>query len=739
MTGPRVPDKALRVGVLAGIALLLLTPFVVTPGTVFPYVVGKALWSRSIIEIVFALWAVLALAKPEYRPPRSWLLLLLVAGLGVSLLAAGFGVSVQRSLWSTYERMQGVVDLAHWLAFAVVLVSMLRTGAEWRALLTLNLAVSSAMACLVIARYVQIDVPFFSALPEPHLPRLSGPFGNPTHLSAYLLPNLVVALGFAVRSWLPAAAALAAPEPRPKSWRRRRNAAATQSDRPGSPWLGGLLWAVVAALHLWGLGLAGSVGGFAGLFAGVGFLALGYAVLARGYGRGIAVAAVVVLGVAAILLVIRFVDPDRIQSKALDNRIARYVVNVHVQRPSVQSRLAAWETGVAGFVERPVLGWGPENFETVFGRFASGYAATARPHDHAHGKLVEVAATTGVPGLAAYLALWSSTFLIVRRAARRTDRREQALTLFAGAALAGGWVQSQFLFDTAAGSLQTIVLLGVVIGLEPAAVPESRQPRLPARLAGALAALLRRRGARLVLALAATALTAAGLTTHHAIYAAADVRYVTATPAPAPILADGIDGFPPLANTYRSKLFNDLRARWPQLRAEDGPRAARLLDWVEREAEEVVRTEPENWRIHQSLAHLYRAVAATDPGYGAKARHFLERTRALAPNRPVFPRPLLPPEPLGVRRLDDGRHELHWRRAEGAGYHQVGEARGDGLWHVILYSYDPDQTSFITPGRKEPGTYRYRIQACRFPGHCSADADWPPLTVTAGANRGRPR
>ena len=35
-----------------------------------PYVVGKALWSRSIIEIVFALWAVLALARPAYPPFR---------------------------------------------------------------------------------------------------------------------------------------------------------------------------------------------------------------------------------------------------------------------------------------------------------------------------------------------------------------------------------------------------------------------------------------------------------------------------------------------------------------------------------------------------------------------------------------------------------------------------------------------------------------------------------------------
>ena len=145
----RLPSlhNALRWGVFVGIALLLLTPFVVTPETLFPFVVGKALWSRSIIEIVFALWAVLALAQPAYRPPRSWLLLVLAGGVGVSLLAAAFGVSWQRSLWSTYERMLGVVDLAHWFALAVVLASMLRTTSGWRALLTFNLGVSLAVVC----------------------------------------------------------------------------------------------------------------------------------------------------------------------------------------------------------------------------------------------------------------------------------------------------------------------------------------------------------------------------------------------------------------------------------------------------------------------------------------------------------------------------------------------------------------------------------------------------------------
>ena len=203
----------LRFGVLAGIGLLLLTPFVVSQGTIFPFVVGKAVWSRSVIAVVFALWAVLALANPACRPRRSWVLVALAAGLAVSLLAAGFGASFQRSLWSSYERMQGVVDGAHWMALAVVLVSVLRTGAAWRRLLMASAGAGAAMACLVIARHHELAVPFYVTVPEQHLPRMSGPLGNPTYLGAYMLANLMLALGLAARAWL-------TPAPRAGHWTR---------------------------------------------------------------------------------------------------------------------------------------------------------------------------------------------------------------------------------------------------------------------------------------------------------------------------------------------------------------------------------------------------------------------------------------------------------------------------------------------------------------------------------------
>ena len=730
----------LRFGVLAGIGLLLLTPFVVSQGTIFPFVVGKAVWSRSVIEVVFALWAVLALASPACRPPRSWVLVALAAGLAVSLLAACFGASFQRSLWSSYERMQGVVDGAHWMALAVVLVSVLRTGAAWRRLLMASAGAGAAMACLVIARHYEMGVPFYGAMAEQHLPRMSGPLGNPIYLSAYLLANLMLALGLAVRAWLiPAPPATSAAAPTARARRRRGastrgKASAKRGARPAPGRLAGLAWAVAAGLQLWGLALAGSVGGFAGLFAALAFVAVAAAFLARRRARRIAAGALAALAVLAIGAGIRFVHPDRTALPGFEHATARYVASVHIQRPGVQSRFAAWEAGLEGFAARPVLGWGPENFAAVFGRFASGYGAVTEPHDQAHGKLVEVAATTGAAGVAAYLGLWVLALLAVWRAARGMGAGERALALGVGGALAGTLTQSQFLFDTTAGSLQTILLLGFAAGLEARAFAESHRPRLPARLSARCAALLGGRRARIALGAAAVALAVGGLTVHQGIRAAADVRHLPAKQGSLSAMAGGIEGFRPLANTWRWVLFDALGHHWPRLRAENGPGARDLLDWASREAAEVVRTEPRSWRIQQSLARMYRAAAATDPEYAASARRYLERARALAPNRTVFPVALRPPDGLVSRRLDDGRHELRWGWPEGVGYLAVEESRGDRSWRFVLHVYDPARTSFVPPEGRAPGEWRYRIKACRYPGRCSALVEWPAPGPPAGEN-----
>lgn len=703
-------ERVLRTALFGAIGLLLLTPFVVDTGTVFPFVVGKALWSRSLIEIAFALWAVLALTRPGYRPPRAWILVLLAAGLGVSLLSAWFGVSLQYSLWTSYERMLGVVDQAHWVALAVVLASVVTTPAGWRTLLGAQVAAGAAMALIVIARAVDIEVPFFGGLPELSSVRMGGPLGNPGFLSVYLLANGVLAAGFSARAWIGGA----------------------RGKRPGA-----YGWAAIAGLHFIGLLLAGSVGGFAGLLAAAGFAVLGVLWLARGRQRLAAAAAIAVFAVASVGLVSRFIDPASIGAAPFSGSSSqsplvtslRYMGRVHLQNSSVQSRLAAWKAGLEGFAQRPLLGWGPGNYTTVFGLFGSGYAATAEPHDQAHGKLVEVAATTGLAGLAAWLALWALALTVLLRYARAAGAAERAFAVFAAAALAGHLVQLQFLFDTAAGSLFATLSAAFAAQLESRALPAAWRPRLPAplarcceRYAPGAGALMRGAGVRAALGAAALALALTGLAVNRTIFIAADTRHVAPDAIPSGVTAEGIEAFPSLAGFYRRFFFLELERNWAPLHATDPALAEELLEWAGREAEAAVASQPWDWRVERRLARLYRVVADTEPAYEERARRHLARVTELAPVRAVFSAPLEPPSGLSARPLPGGGAELRWNPSPGAGYHQIARSAVPGAWSAVLYSYDPARRTFAAPAC---AGCAHRIRACRTWNDCSDWAHWP--------------
>ena len=705
-------SRALRGALAVALGLLLLTPFVVSTGTVFPFVVGKALWSRALIEVAFALWALLALRHPAYRPPRAWLLVLAAAGLGVSALAAAFGVSPQYSLWTSYERMQGVVDQAHWVALAFVVAAAVRDAGAWRVLLGAHAAAGAAVAGIVIAGAAGLEVPFYGALPEHSAVRAGGPFGNPTWLSVYMLANLGLAAAFCARA----------------------HALGT-----GPAMLG---WAAVALAHLAGLVLAGSVGGFAGLLGAAGFAAVAFAWLAGGRGRRVAAAVLVVLAAATAGLGVRFLDGEATGVVPIDGpaarwpgvRALRYVGGVDLQRPSVQSRLAAWEAGLEGFAERPLLGWGPGNFRAVFGLYGSGYAATSEPHDNAHGKLVEVAATTGLAGLAAWLATWGLALAVPVLAARAMARPERAFTVCAAATLAGSLVQVQFLFDTVAGNLFTTLLLAFAARLESRALPPAWRARLPARARAVIARPLRGlrgRGARTALAAAAVGLALWSLAVNRTILAAADNRHVAADAVPTFATAEGIEAFPPLAGTYRMFLFVELARNWARVRARDPAGARRLLAWADREADAAVRSEPRNWRVAQMLAQLYRAVAATDPAYEERARHHFERMKVLAPARDPFPAPLRPPGELAAvpapadpdgDMAAAGAVELRWSPSPGAGFHQLARSTEAGRWTTLLYAYGAHRRSFLASACNGCA---HRIRACRARKDCSDWVVWP--------------
>ena len=527
------------------LGLALLTPLVVTadpwPSTIFPFVVGKALWSRTLIEVALGLWVILLLAAPAYRPTKSWLLALLGLYAAAALLAALLGVGVTRSLWSTFERMDGWVGLAHWSVFALLLASMFRTWAQWRRLLNASVLVGLAAALIALGEHYG---GWFGYL---HIAggRLTGTFGNPSYAGGFAAVNACIAAGLLFSSF--------------GGGRWVSLAALPPSVRPVRSGIGGLLasrrlrlnaWRLLLAaallLDLAALWLTGTRGALMGLFAGALAAGAGYALWGRAFRLRLAALGLLLAaaGLAAALSISIAQAPDAARPDAAppDLSLSWEELTAAEQEPELsgmaerflspdigstfKSRLPALRIGWEGFLERPVSGWGPEQFAVIYDGRVSPEIISEKPHsfDRAHNRLLGELAAAGLIGFLPYLALWLyAAWVIARKLPAHSfgisgkpggdtggkyvaepggesdgdtgnepggatvaelggetgnepggdtgrepgpERGRQALILLAGAGLAAYFVQNLFLFDTAATAPQLFMLLGFAAFIE---------------------------------------------------------------------------------------------------------------------------------------------------------------------------------------------------------------------------------------------------------------------------------
>jgi len=643
-------EKGLLWTVRVGLFLVLLMPLVVTQSTLFPYIVGKAIYARSLIEITFAFWIVLAVRTPTYRPPRSWLLWLFAMFLFVSFMAAVVGVSFQRSFWGDYRRMGGVFDLAHWFAYAIVLVSVLREAREWRWLLNANLGISLLIALLGLAQHFDVrvfDTIFWYLQPTG---RLDITFGNSTYVGAYMLVNLFVALALFARSYQPPPQAESVSRLTRRE-RRRRRGQEVQLQPSLLPWRA--FWIITAVLDLWVLTLSGTRGAVAGLIAGLLIAGVGYLVWGSHRRLKVLVGALMATFLLVALVVPLAQDTAPFRSLADSNvTVERFhrLVTSGTEDLSIKSRLRTAGTGLEAFAHAPVLGWGPENFAVAFDRYvdAQDFLPGTSLADQAHNKPVEELTTKGILGFTSYVLLIGWMIWVLVNTVRR-EPEERLFALFIGAGVVAYVVQNLFLFDSPAPFLQFVLLLAWVAGVEGrrSVEPSSRplpglvtatgglsSPRNPGseaieqrRLAGAIPP----RWVWLATAVSAALLVVALLYLfNYRLYRAAQLFPLEASSLEEFFseAQDSFEAFPPLATLGRQILLDTFAEHFTRLTPGEG---SLLLTGLQAEAEAAFNSEPQNARLRLGLARVFQRAGASDPSYLSVARSHVETSQMLAP------------------------------------------------------------------------------------------------------------
>ena len=79
-----------------------------------------------------------------------------------------------------------------------------------------------------------------------------------------------------------------------------------------------------------------------------------------------------------------------------------------------------WKYGLQFFMERPIFGYGPENLET---KYLENHISQDRPHN----LLIQLATTSGLPGLLLYI---SAICVILWKSLKKLDMKNQLHVTF---------------------------------------------------------------------------------------------------------------------------------------------------------------------------------------------------------------------------------------------------------------------------------------------------------------------
>jgi hypothetical protein len=153
---------------------------VVDYGMAYPFVTGRNVAFRILVEVLAVAYVLLGVRDRRYRPRASRLFIIVAAFTAWIDLAVLLSADPARSFWSTLERMGGYVALLHLFAYFIILSSVLDRVAAWYRMFMGSIIASAMVATYALLEFI-ITHQFYG--------RVSVTFGNPMYLALYMLFN----------------------------------------------------------------------------------------------------------------------------------------------------------------------------------------------------------------------------------------------------------------------------------------------------------------------------------------------------------------------------------------------------------------------------------------------------------------------------------------------------------------------------------------------------------------------
>ncbi len=407
--------QALQFIIWTGTFLILLTPLVVAKQLYFPFVTSKVFYFYALTQVIFGAWLVLLLFEPKYRPKPNLILTALAIFLAVLFLSAILGVDFYESFWSQFDRMSGLLTWLHFFAFFITISSFFRDKKSWIKIFSFSVLTASIVGLIGLGENLD-QVKTFSD-------RGGSTLGNSSYLGAYLLFNLFFSAFIYFTFDKGSKKTLA---------------------------LSGFLVILISLIF------SGANAALISAFGGMILALCLYLVFSSSRKSGKILGAFVI---AVFVLIFAFSGFFLFKDGSTVNKW--FVENVG------KARLVVWEGAWQGFLEKPVLGWGLENFDIVFVKHFNPCLYTDECggeawFDRAHNIVLDTAVTGGILGVLSYTFLLLSFLFVLWRGVFKIKNVSVLSASVFSSLIVAYFVQNLTFFDVA--SIQIMFFLMLAFG-----------------------------------------------------------------------------------------------------------------------------------------------------------------------------------------------------------------------------------------------------------------------------------
>jgi oligosaccharide repeat unit polymerase len=394
---------------------IFLLPFIslyVSPSMAFPFITGKNIAFRIIVEFLAVLWFGLYSLNNKYRLRNSPLTLFVLIFTFIVGIANLFGVNPYNSFWSNFERMEGYITILHLTLYFMIIKTILRDERDWK--IFFNIFVIVGFLVSLFAFILPPSSSMSSEFASEYNFRVYSTIGNPPFLASYLLLSVFLGIILLFKT-------------QNKYYR--------------------YFYLLPIILNFIAIYLTASRGALLATIIGLVLCSLFVLHIKTNKNKKIKFYKVVITYIIIIFIFIVafmvFSNSDFVKNDRTLSRFTSIKSDI-----SVKTRINTWKMAWNGIRERPILGWGQENYKGIF---------TVNPIpnfnglvwvDRAHNIIIDWLISAGILGFFSYLLILGYALFIIWTLYYHKKRITKAIFITLFTALVVYFIQNFFTFDT---------------------------------------------------------------------------------------------------------------------------------------------------------------------------------------------------------------------------------------------------------------------------------------------------